>query len=1323
MSNFFRKIISFVFLIVFFAISTLWVSARFKFNDIYALLWEEISYEEEIPGLNNVIFWPLVLWKEFWRFNVNVNYEDWKVKFTWTVNNSVDDKWRFKGALWVYTKRLVDTSSNWETTHFKFHVFNVNFDNSTIQKNYWETILESEVFDKIDFEVWKGTKKDVLERNITKKIVWFDREWWEKVEWSVLPTYWTWNIQLELKIKWYTRWKIYNVPYNFSKISDFLNPSSVKKDIFVGENYNYTDFLDKNFVSENSSVIDNYEYKNNSLSNDTVWEKTDILKINYKDGTYDEIDIRLWVFEKIFKDESWNLDITDEMKDNFFILTKKIIWLENEKIEKLYFKKWENIDILSEKNVKEIPGYVFKWWKKDSGEENFDFNQTINSSTSPDITIIWKYVKEYTVTFNSEENTVIKTLRIEDWETIPQNEIPQNPEKTGGYNFAHWENNWVKFELNSRITSNLNLTPKFSEIPKKSVKINEIDYSWNAISNWVELYNPTNSEIDISWWNISDDKRKFSIPQNSKIWPKWYFLIVNDSQNFKSLFNNLEPDFEIWRNGLSLAKGWDFVLLKDNFWREIQKIERDRKGILNWENFINKDKNLNICFYNQEVKTDCIKTPKSENKIYAQIKYEFSSNSSLELPDFIKNQKPTAKDSYIGENFVPENPTITWPINDNVNNWTWTFISYNQNPLIIDEKDEIIVWTWEFSANPLDWIITWNVSDWVRDDVTLTLETTENVNTPAWWTRIDDKNFSKTFWENISSSVTINSKVWNKSKEINFEISKIDKNVPAINNLQTENNVYLTKENQIKIVFSAQDNLSWLKSYECKKWNWNFESCQSWEFIFDNLVEWKNIFTLKVTDNAWNFIEKEIFITKDTTWPVISDIEDKIFDEWKPIENIVLSTNSQEDRIEISKDNIFPEGLNYDKNTKTISWTPSKPGRYIVKIKAFDSLNNESQKVFLITIRDVTASNVTISDLENISLKNFKNYKINWQCSFWDLKVEVKIWDKINEVSCDSSGKFELTLDTTNIVDAEKIKVIATQKDASWNIWKDEKTISKDTDIYKEMLKNSRSPVNISKIKPIDDKRVISWSEIIQSKNEIINENKIDTKKEEKTDILPKKWEKYVVVDWEKREYDLWKKYSCPIVSNIVSDYNSDYKLNFWDINFEHNLEELQKLAKVWVINWTKPGFFEPNRWITRAEFLAIILKTHCYDISQKPDFLPFYDVDLDSWQAKVVKIWSELWLVKGYMSDEKWIPFKPNQTISKMEAFAVMMKMADITISKDYKDSYIDKKADWQAKTLATWEYLWIINPKKTNFRFYPNASLSRNEMVKIIVDIIKLY
>ena len=150
---------------------------------------------------------------------------------------------------------------------------------------------------------------------------------------------------------------------------------------------------------------------------------------------------------------------------------------------------------------------------------------------------------------------------------------------------------------------------------------------------------------------------------------------------------------------------------------------------------------------------------------------------------------------------------------------------------------------------------------------------------------------------------------------------------------------------------------------------------------------------------------------------------------------------------------------------------------------------------------------------------------------------------------------------------------------------------------------------------------------------------------------------------------------SCPIILSIISDLNIDYKQNFSDLTVKNNLSEINILTKLWIVKWVTKTSFEPDREITRAEFLSILLQIHCYDVSKVPEKLPFYDVDLNSWQARVIKVANDLGIISGYKKDEKWISFKSDNEISKYEAIIIIKKMLELQ-NQDIDSNLLD--FDW---------------------------------------------
>ena len=466
-----------------------------------------------------------------------------------------------------------------------------------------------------------------------------------------------------------------------------------------------------------------------------------------------------------------------------------------------------------------------------------------------------------------------------------------------------------------------------------------------------------------------------------------------------------------------------------------------------------------------------------------------------------------------------------------------------------------------------------------------------------------------------------------------------------------------------------------------------------------------NATTSDITQAISNLNQAISRLRRDETAPEIYWVSEKeifVWDDFSPLA-WVTATDNIDWNISLNDSNIIENTVN-----KNVVWT------YRVKYKVVDSKWNEKIVERVVKVKEIDKTNLR-NEITNAENKLRSHSFILSESDRRNLENAVaRARTVLSDPNARSANISTAINDLRNIV-------------WSWH--------------------NASSPSNAS-LSLKNDNRVTTWTENNSSsreetwwekkieKKEDKKEEKVENiKKEEKTnqkllEELKNKLKeenkelKIREINGEPKVYSLLKRYdNCGMIWNILWDYNSDYKLTFKDVTEKNYLDELQRLEKVWIIKWTKPWIFEPNRWITRSEFLAIVLQVHCYDVSHKPESLPFYDVDLDSWQAKVIKVWTELWIIKWYEKDKKWTPFRPDREISKIEAFWIMMKMREIEILENYKDKYTDKKANWQAKPLSAGEYLWILKPEETNYKFHPDSYLNRDEMVKMIIDIIRLY
>ena len=81
---------------------------------------------------------------------------------------------------------------------------------------------------------------------------------------------------------------------------------------------------------------------------------------------------------------------------------------------------------------------------------------------------------------------------------------------------------------------------------------------------------------------------------------------------------------------------------------------------------------------------------------------------------------------------------------------------------------------------------------------------------------------------------------------------------------------------------------------------------------------------------------------------------------------------------------------------------------------------------------------------------------------------------------------------------------------------------------------------------------------------------------------------------------------------------------------------------------------------MTRAEFLKVALISHCYGYqSEDTSDLAYRDVDINSWQARVISKAQALGMINGDINEAGENVFRPDDIISKAEAVKILMKLS----------------------------------------------------------------
>lgn len=204
-----------------------------------------------------------------------------------------------------------------------------------------------------------------------------------------------------------------------------------------------------------------------------------------------------------------------------------------------------------------------------------------------------------------------------------------------------------------------------------------------------------------------------------------------------------------------------------------------------------------------------------------------------------------------------------------------------------------------------------------------------------------------------------------------------------------------------------------------------------------------------------------------------------------------------------------------------------------------------------------------------------------------------------------------------------------------------------------------------------------------------------------------------------------WYKYgSCSVIDDILYWYDSTtYSTKFLDTKESLYREDITRIEKAWVINWRSVNTFDPYEPLTRAEFLAVALKAHCIDVST-PAIHPFTDVEGTWWKSRVIGKAVSEWIISWEINASGQRIFRPNDSITRMEVVAILLKLSKEDIPRDRQSPYMDiASQQWQKNYVTKWNELWLFMPEKTHNLFYPNRFINREHIGTVLYRLAELY
>ncbi|MDD3766175.1 MAG: S-layer homology domain-containing protein [Eubacteriales bacterium] len=162
--------------------------------------------------------------------------------------------------------------------------------------------------------------------------------------------------------------------------------------------------------------------------------------------------------------------------------------------------------------------------------------------------------------------------------------------------------------------------------------------------------------------------------------------------------------------------------------------------------------------------------------------------------------------------------------------------------------------------------------------------------------------------------------------------------------------------------------------------------------------------------------------------------------------------------------------------------------------------------------------------------------------------------------------------------------------------------------------------------------------------------------------------------------------------------------------------EYIVSLKSRGILNGTSPNKFEPNRDITRAEFLKLIISISNIDLDNDAK-VPFEDIDASAWYAPYVKTAYKLGIINGVEKNR----FGVDESVRRQDIAVIITRLFD------YKDMLLPHKVSAaefldiqdlssEAKeSISSLQSAGVLSGKNEG-EFSPNQSATRAEVAKII-------
>ncbi len=233
------------------------------------------------------------------------------------------------------------------------------------------------------------------------------------------------------------------------------------------------------FTSETGNLDEEInDFLNKVISEEmTTRAKREVSDTNLKKLDEKEIDVRVVVKSELDNEVSETEEIDYTIK--FEILTHKVTFNYNDDTTGSKTVTVDNKGKVEKKADLENPtraGYRFDGWY--NGQDKFTFDEEITEDTVLEA----KWIKQHTVTFNYNGGSEgQKQVTVDENSKLSENSY--TPEHRDGYRFDGWYNDQNKFNFDTPITSDLNLTAHWTSVLTAAEKQAIDEASQNALNS------------------------------------------------------------------------------------------------------------------------------------------------------------------------------------------------------------------------------------------------------------------------------------------------------------------------------------------------------------------------------------------------------------------------------------------------------------------------------------------------------------------------------------------------------------------------------------------------------------------------------------------------------------------------------------------------------------------------------------------------------------------------------------------------------------------------------------------------------------------------